>query len=111
MKDTDLKEFALECNSIALEVNDKYYLINSHWYQIWADYIGLNKTFDDKHGHNHPGVIDNRSLLTPDSTLKSNLIEDTDFKIVHEKLWSRLKDVYGVSSDKVKLPVVFRTRV
>jgi DUSP domain len=105
MKDTskeELKALAEECNSIPLQVNDKYYLINSHWYRIWADFIGLSKTYDDTHGHNHPGVIDNRSLLTqPNSTLKSDLIEDTDFKIIHEKLWNRLKEEYGVSSELV----------
>jgi hypothetical protein len=101
MKDinkNEQKTLAEECLKLALEINDKYYLINSHWYQKWADYIGLNKLQETSQ---HPGIINNEALLEQDGSLKSNILLEVDYNLVHERLWNCLKNTYDIQSDKV----------
>ena len=64
MKDinkSEQKALAEECSQMSLVLNDKYYLINSHWYHQWAHFVGLKKRFENS-SQQHPGSINNEEL-------------------------------------------------
>ena len=105
MKDinkSEQKKVAEESKELPLALDDKYYLINSHWYHQWSDFVGLKKHFENS-SQQHPGPIDNKELLETDGSLKIGIILDNDYYLVNENLWNCLKTCYGTQSDKVNL--------
>lgn len=102
MKDINKSEqqkLAEESKELPLALDDKYYLINSHWYDQWSYFVGLKKHFENS-SQQHPGPIDNKELLESDGSLKREIVLDIDYYLVHENLWNCLKSCYGTQSDK-----------
>lgn len=96
------KNFAQNALNAPLNLGDKYYLINTSWYSKWADYIGLIVIYDDAHGHYSPGIINNSNLLADDGkSLRQDISEEADYKLVPEDLWLKLKENYRITSERV----------
>lgn len=102
MKDINKEEqknLAEDCSKLALALNDKYFLINSHWYHQWANFVDYKKHFSGT--PEHPGVINNQGLLSFDGSLKDDILLDQDYYLVHERLWNMLKSSYGIQNEQV----------
>ena len=102
-----------------LKLGDKWYLINSDWYTRWANFVGieLNNDNDSIHLSNHqqqgkmtklssylsPDKINNKTLLSADNQLKSQLTEEVDYYPICEELWNYLVQLYSTTTPEVSI--------
>jgi ubiquitin carboxyl-terminal hydrolase 4/11/15 len=81
-----------------LNIDDKWYLINSDWYTRWIKYINLNS---GELNNISPEKINNKSLVelnesTKNYMLKKGLQEESDYFTVPIELWTYLVKCYGL---------------
>ncbi|XP_068685473.1 ubiquitin carboxyl-terminal hydrolase 15-like [Montipora capricornis] len=86
-----------------LRKGDAWYLVDCRWFKQWKKFLGFDTCSRDQFGvgdHlNHPGPIDNSSLLADDGiTLKEHLIDGLDYNLLPEDTWFKLVSWYGVTS-------------
>nr|CAB3267545.1 ubiquitin carboxyl-terminal hydrolase 15 [Phallusia mammillata] len=100
-QDTQIKELKNQ----TLTNGDTWYLIDSHWFKPFEQYVtnnGFGWKISKSHDHVAPGPIDNSGLFTDDSynELKDNLSEHYNYTLVPEKAWYLLVKWYGVVEDQ-----------
>ncbi|XP_068720343.1 ubiquitin carboxyl-terminal hydrolase 15-like isoform X3 [Montipora capricornis] len=86
-----------------LRKGDTWYLVDCRWFKQWKKFVGFDTwdQFGVGDQLNHPGPIDNSSLVADDgSTLKEHLIDGLDYNLLPEDAWFKLASWYGVTSDQ-----------
>lgn len=100
------KKMADEYLNKELRLGDKWYLINSAWFQKWKAFVGLDSSLSarDRSSLGPLDKICNSSLLTTNGqSLREDLTEGNDYFTICEELWSYLVKIYSISSPKVRL--------
>jgi hypothetical protein len=82
-----------------LELGDKWYLINTSWFQRWLAYIGV----EEPETNISPERINNACLMKPNDNkhLRDDLLEENDYYTVSEELWKYLVNIYSTTCDEV----------
>jgi len=104
-QEKQIYQYFLNHSTAELEIGDAWYLINHSWFTEWCRYMETKKT------NVKLGPISNEHLLLSDqTTLRPNIVENVDFSLIPAKVWNYLEHVYngGPSIKRFVVKELFR---
>jgi N-acetylmuramoyl-L-alanine amidase len=102
MRKLERKVFAAaeESAAASLSPSDKYYLIESEWYNSWRRWLSVG---GNAVGAPRPTAVTNLILLESDErTPRVGLTCPTNYRSVHARVWADIVDVYGADATIVR---------
>lgn len=82
----------------------RWYLVSNKWYRRWSQLMRA-PSFAAAEAAEPLGVVDNTPLLDADGDLKPHLMETTDYTLVPEEKYAKLKEWFGSTHDVLRYGV------
>lgn len=89
-----------------MKKGDTWYLVDSKWYNQWKKYVGYDSWDTSSIGDSsaHPGLMDNSSLLRPETNeLKEDLTDELDYTLMPVEAWALFTFWYGICDGQLPI--------
>nr|XP_006821954.1 PREDICTED: E3 ubiquitin-protein ligase TRIM56-like [Saccoglossus kowalevskii] len=88
-----------------LRKGDRRYMLSTHWFKLWNQYVAHGQDDDQSQLAQHPGPVDNATLFVNpgENVLKSNLADKIDYILIPYEAWDKLVLWYNAVDGQVPL--------